>query len=554
MDCWASSATRIPSRAFRNRRPIGFTSSSSEIERRLEKQPALEGLLGLGPAHRAVARSEFVWRRVRRHPGCWSSVRRARAKPPGCSGHPSGTGPAGTSRSCPSTARHCPPEILGTRAVRAADKSAGSSAETESQPGRANGGRPRLSLSDGKTLLIREIFLLPRDLQARLAASLESQVRLIGTTVLEPEDAFRQERVRPELYFALTTLVVRLRPLRDRRDDLPVLAQHLLERANQRGGRQRLGFLPEAIAALLSYDWPGNIHELTRVVDHAHAFGAGDQSWVTVEDLPSSIRGNLAGAYLPPIAPSPIKPLDQLLTEVEQRSIETALRQARGNKSRAADLLGISRPRLYRRIKELNLPDEGEAFRKMRRRIFDQRMGRVRAQEVEKDVRRQRFERAWESRKSPFTSLLRGLSAFPFFSLVCQTLTIQKHPGNEYNYSLCLGRTPPGGRISEAAPQARRRGRVAIARQRDLSGVKAGLFRLFRLRLPHLGRAIERCVGRPGPMRPAAPRGTATWPATAGPRHLLRDRRAKRGPSASARPRRHATSGILGTARYQPAG
>jgi DNA-binding NtrC family response regulator len=102
------------------------------------------------------------------------------------------------------------------------------------------------------------------------------------------------------------------------------------------------------------------MHELARVIDHAHALGPGDGSWIAVDDLPSSIRGNLAGAYLPPAAPSPIKPLDQLLTEVEQRSIEMALRQARGNKSRAADLLGISRPRLYRRIKELNLPDDGE--------------------------------------------------------------------------------------------------------------------------------------------------------------------------------------------------
>jgi len=79
-----------------------------------------------------------------------------------------------------------------------------------------------------------------------------------------------------------------------------------------------------------------------------------------MDDLPASIRGHLGAAYLPPTASATIKPLDELLTEIERRLIETALNRARQNKSRAAEFLGISRPRLYRRIKELNLPDETE--------------------------------------------------------------------------------------------------------------------------------------------------------------------------------------------------
>ena len=115
-----------------------------------------------------------------------------------------------------------------------------------------------------------------------------------------PRSRSRDERIRPDLYYAVTTLVIRLRPLRERRDELPLLAQHLLERANQRGGTQRSGFSPEALAALLEYDWPGNLTELARVIDHAHAIGGGDQSWIAVDDLPASIRGNLGAAYLPP--------------------------------------------------------------------------------------------------------------------------------------------------------------------------------------------------------------------------------------------------------------
>ena len=208
-------------------------------------------------------------------------------------------------------------------------------------------------------MLICEILLLPRDLQERLAESLNAPVRLLATTALDPANAFESEQLRPELYFALTTLVVRLDPLRERRNELPALAQNLLERANQRGGKQKSGFSPEALSALMTYDWPGNLRELARVIDHAHS--QGEEALVAVDDFPASIRGNLGGGYPPPCQQNPVKPLDELLTEVERRLIETAMRQARGNKSRAAELLAISRPRLYRRIKELGLPDDGEA-------------------------------------------------------------------------------------------------------------------------------------------------------------------------------------------------
>ena len=202
--------------------------------------------------------------------------------------------------------------------------------------------------------------MLPRDLQERLAASLDTSVRLLATTALDPTTALESEQLRPELYFALTTLVIHLQPLRERRAELPVLAQHL-PRASQSARRQTENWiLAPGIAALMAYDWPGNLRELARVIDHAHIF-AEENRLVAIEDLPASIRGHRGGAYPPPTQPNPIKPLDELLTEVERRLIETALGQARGNKSRAAELLGISRPRLYRRIKELNLPDDEPA-------------------------------------------------------------------------------------------------------------------------------------------------------------------------------------------------
>jgi PAS domain S-box-containing protein len=223
---------------------------------------------------------------------------------------------------------------------------------------------PKPRIPDGSTLLLVEILRLPRDLQMRLVAALGPGVRLIATTSSELEPALESHQFRADLYFALSALVLRLAPLRNRRDDIPLLAQSLLESANKRDGALCRGFTPEAMEVLASYDWPGNLAELARVIEHARANSAketrepGPGYFVQPANLPTAVRGHIAAAYTPPLSLRPIKPLDELLTEVEQRLIETALRQARGNKSRAAEILGISRPRLYRRIKELGLPDD----------------------------------------------------------------------------------------------------------------------------------------------------------------------------------------------------
>jgi DNA-binding NtrC family response regulator len=326
-----------------------------EVRRQLYRSAGFDSLLGLGPAHArllaqvrlaALATTPVL---IVGEPGTGKRhVARAIHQ----------NGPRKNQALLPLDPEALPVEVL-ERELFAAEHDPESPAHDASHA--ADAGRPRLKLGDGSSLLIREIFMLPRDLQARLAASLDSSIRLIGTSVLDPEIALGSERARPDLYYAVTALVIRLRPLRERRDELPILAQHFLERANQRGGTQRSGFSPPALEALLEYDWPGNLTELARVIDHAHARGGPGQSALEALDLPASIRGSLGAAYLPPRLPTTLKPLDQTLADVELQSIERALRYARGNKSRAADLLGISRPRLYRRIKELNLPDEPDA-------------------------------------------------------------------------------------------------------------------------------------------------------------------------------------------------
>ena len=323
-----------------------------EIRRRLHQRYGLDSLIGFGPAHRRLVEQ------VRLAAG--STV------PVLIMGEP-GTGRRQVARTIhqlgsgwqrPLVAFDCaalPAEILERELFGVADPDAPGISPSSPTVGAR---KPRLSLGDGSTLLIDEILCLPRDLQARLTAALDARVRLLATTTAEPELALEAEQLRPELYYALTTMVLRLQPLRHRRDELPALAQHLLERINQRGGEQRGGFSAQGLATMLAYDWPGNLTALTRVVEYAHGRARGAGTLIGLDDLPATIRGSLGAAYAPPIPPNPIKPLDELLTEVERRLIETALRQARSNKSRAAEILGISRPRLYRRIKELNLPDD----------------------------------------------------------------------------------------------------------------------------------------------------------------------------------------------------
>ena len=252
----------------------------------------------------------------------------------------------GARRCAPLLAYDClalPPEVLGRELF-----------------GPPNGPIGRPSASDERaTVLIGDLLDLPRDLQARVVSGLDGRVRLIATTAGDPDAALKAERLRPDLYYALTPLVIRLRPLRERLDELPLLAQHFLERMNLRGGRQRDGFSPAALDALASYDWPANLRELARVVEDAHA--RGDEDLIQLDDIPAAIRGQRGGAYNPPVQPSGPLPLKEMLTQVERRLIERALERSGNNKSKAAKILGINRPFLYRRIKELGIADDPDA-------------------------------------------------------------------------------------------------------------------------------------------------------------------------------------------------
>jgi DNA-binding NtrC family response regulator len=159
-------------------------------------------------------------------------------------------------------------------------------------------------------------------------------------------------RFLPELAYRLSTLTIHLPPLSRRREDIPLLAQHFLEQRNRHASRQLSGLNASVLECLASLPWAGNLDQLRRAVEEAVDRAAGPQ--VTLVDLPEWVQlAKHHQAHLPTQA-APVA-LDALLADVEKEALRRALDQARGNKSRAAELLGISRARLLRRLVHFGL-------------------------------------------------------------------------------------------------------------------------------------------------------------------------------------------------------
>ena len=202
--------------------------------------------------------------------------------------------------------------------------------------------------------LARDPEAWPTDLQDALASEARSRrTAVLATTEVDPDRALGDGRLRPGLYYALTGLVIRLRPLRERLEELPLLAMHALSLVNSEVPSRRRALARSALDALRRHDWPGNLEELLRVIRVAHEGSDGPE--ITDSNLPATILGDRAGAYELPTKFAAAVPLDDSLASVERRLIELALRAAGQNKSKAAELLAISRPRLYRRIEELGI-------------------------------------------------------------------------------------------------------------------------------------------------------------------------------------------------------
>jgi len=211
-------------------------------------------------------------------------------------------------------------------------------------------------LADGGTLFLDEIGTMPHDQQSKLLRVLQSgefqrvgasrtrraDVRVISATNADVEQGVRDGRFREDLLFRLNTVEIHLPPLRDRREDVPLLANHFLARCAARYRKQLQGFAPDAMHAMLAYPWPGNVRELEHAVERAVLLAAGPL--VAADDL--ALRGRVSASVA----------LEEMsLEDAERLLIRKALERFEGNVSQAAEALGLSRSALYRRLERHGL-------------------------------------------------------------------------------------------------------------------------------------------------------------------------------------------------------
>jgi len=232
-----------------------------------------------------------------------------------------------------------------------------------------------LEQADGGTLLLDEIGDMSAEMQKKLLRVLQEgefrslgsdrrihvDVRVIAASHHDLEDLVRQGAFREDLFYRINVLRVDLPPLRERREDIPLLAEALLARAAREVGRAAPILPHEVMAALVAHEWPGNVRELENEMRRLMVMAGGE---VALEHLSSSVVERRVPTHVQAGEAWPVEAggsIRDAVAELEQRSIEAALEAAGGNKSRAAKTLGISRFALQRKLDKYGLSKQGRA-------------------------------------------------------------------------------------------------------------------------------------------------------------------------------------------------
>jgi len=219
----------------------------------------------------------------------------------------------------------------------------------------------RFELADGGTIFLDEISEMPPATQVKFlrvlqegefervggTQSLKVDVRVIAATNVDLEAAVAAGRFRKDLFYRLNVIHLPIPALRERKEDISLLALHFLDKFCLENNRPPMGFSQEAVAALRNYDWPGNVRELQNVVERAVALCEGNM--VQLSDLPDEIRRHS------PADDQITIPVGSSMEAIEHMAILQTLKKTGGDKELAARLLGIGLATLYRRLKEMQV-------------------------------------------------------------------------------------------------------------------------------------------------------------------------------------------------------
>ena len=210
----------------------------------------------------------------------------------------------------------------------------------------------RFELADGGTLFLDEVAELPRHMQVKLLRVLQSgtfervggektisvDVRIISATNLDLKREMERQNFREDLYYRLNVVPIKIPPLRERKNDIPLLVSYFLEQAADKG-RKAARLSRAAVSQMMDYSWPGNVRELQNAIHFALVKSRGPE--IDADHLPPEIRQTACSTFRP--GPKPL---------LSEETVAAAIAQAGGNRSRAAKLLGVGRATLYRFIEK----------------------------------------------------------------------------------------------------------------------------------------------------------------------------------------------------------